>query len=195
MTLVDKRAQILEFATTELVEALQYYLRGLGVVFRLGEEVAAVERRAAGGALTRLRSGKQIVSELVLYAAGRQGATADLDLHAAGLEADARGRIAVDAGYRTAQPHIFAAGDVIGFPSLAATSMEQGRLAALAAFGEPARSMPALLPVRHLHDPRDLVRRDATRPSSQRARCPTSSASPATASSRAARSPATDPAC
>jgi NAD(P) transhydrogenase len=82
----------------------------------------------------------------VLYAAGRQGATDDLNLAAAGLEADARGRIAVDAQFRTAQSHIFAAGDVIGFPSLAATSMEQGRLAACAAFGIPASAMPSLLP-------------------------------------------------
>ena len=91
--------------------------------------------------MTVLASGKRIPSDAVLYAAGRQGATDGLDLAAAGLEADARGRIAVDAEYRTAQPHIFAAGDVIGFPGLAATSMEQGRLAALAAFdaaGAPA---------------------------------------------------------
>jgi len=146
VTLVEKRPEILDFVDGEIVEALQYSLRGLGVAFRLGEEVAAVQRRAAGGTLTLLRSGKQIPSDVVLYAAGRQGATSALDLQAAGLEADARGRIAVDADYRTAQPHIFAAGDVIGFPSLAATSMEQGRLATLAAFGERTGSMGALLP-------------------------------------------------
>ena len=116
------------------------------MVFRLGEEVEAVERRPGGGAVTQLRSGKRLPSEVVLYAAGRQGAPGELDLGAAGLDADARGRIAVGPDYPTAQPHIFAAGDVIGFPSLAATSMEQGRLAALAAFDLPARSMPTLLP-------------------------------------------------
>jgi NAD(P) transhydrogenase len=95
--------------------------------------------------VTCLRSGERIHSELVLYAAGRHGATRALDLAAAGLEAEDCGRIAVGPDFRTAQQHIFAAGDVIGFPGLAATSMEQGRLAALAAFGE-ARSTPALLP-------------------------------------------------
>ena len=145
VTVVDKRTAILDFADQEIVEALQYHLRGLGVVFRLGEEVEAVQR-CAGGAVTWLRSGKRIPSEVVLYAAGRQGATEDLNLAAAGLEADARGRLRVDEQFRTAQPHIFAAGDVIGFPSLAATSMEQGRLAALAALGRHLRSVPDLLP-------------------------------------------------
>jgi NAD(P) transhydrogenase len=145
VTLVEKRDRLLEFVDDELVEALQYHLRGLGLSLRLGEEVAEVHRRD-GGATTVLRSGKKIPSEVVLYAAGRQGATAELNLDAAGLRADARGRIEVDAEFRTSQPTIFAAGDVIGFPSLAATSMEQGRLAALAAFGRPAHSMPELLP-------------------------------------------------
>src|SRR5439155_5375960 len=103
--------QLLEFVDAEVVEALQYHLRGLGLVLRLGEEVDAVERLPAGGAVTRLRSGKLIPSEIVLYAAGRQGATSGLNLAAAGLEADARGRIAVGPDYRTSQPHIFAAGD------------------------------------------------------------------------------------
>jgi NAD(P) transhydrogenase len=146
VTLVEKRSGILDFVDQELVEALQYHLRGVGLTFRLGEEVEAVERLEGVGVVTRLRSGKQIPSEAVLYAAGRQGATGDLNLAAAGLAADERGRIAVDAHFRTVQPHIFAAGDVIGFPSLAATSMEQGRLAALAALEQPSRSLNALLP-------------------------------------------------
>jgi NAD(P) transhydrogenase len=146
VTLVDKRTRLLDFVDEEIAEALQYHVRGLGIVLRLGEEVAAVERRAGTGAITRLRSGKQIPSEIVLYAAGRQGATAGLNLATAGLQADRRGRIAVGPDYRTAQPHIFAAGDVIGFPSLAATSMEQGRIAALAAFDRAATALPALLP-------------------------------------------------
>jgi NAD(P) transhydrogenase len=145
VTVVEKRPRILDFVDDELVEALQYHLRGVGVVFRLGEEVAAVERRG-GRVLTRLRSGKELPSDVVLHAAGRQGAIDELNLAAAGLEADARGRIAVDEHYRTAQPHIFAAGDVIGFPSLAATSIEQGRLAALAALGAPAHALDGLLP-------------------------------------------------
>src|SRR5262249_7314533 len=88
------------------------------------------------GAITVLRSGKKIPADTVLYSAGRQGMTADLGLEAAGLAADERGRIKVDEFYRTDVPHIYAVGDVIGFPALAATSMEQGRLAALHAFGE-----------------------------------------------------------
>jgi NAD(P) transhydrogenase len=146
VTVVDKRPRILDFVDDELAEALQYHLRGLGVSFRLREEVDRVERVAEDWAVTCLRSGKQIPSEVVLYAAGRHGATADLGLSAAGLEADARGRLAVDGEFRTVQPHIHAAGDVIGFPSLAATSMEQGRLATLAAFAVPARAIPDLLP-------------------------------------------------
>ena len=144
VTVIDKRTRLLDFADEELVDALHYHLRGLGVTLRLGEEVSAVERRPDGSTVTCLASGKRIPSEVVLYAAGRQGATDDLKLENAGLEADARGRIAVDPSFRTAQPHIFAVGDVIGFPALAATSMEQGRRAACAAFGvfTPAPTAP-----------------------------------------------------
>ena len=102
--------------------------------------------RRSDGALTQLGSGKQIASEVVLYAAGRQGETEDLELEHAGLRADERGRLAVGPDYRTAVGHIFAAGDVVGWPALAATSMEQGRLASAHAFGEDA-SMSELLPI------------------------------------------------
>jgi NAD(P) transhydrogenase len=96
VTLVEKRQRILDFVDDELVEALQYHLRGLGLVFRLGEEVEGVRLLNGGGAVTRLASGKELPSDVVVYAAGRQGATGTLNLAAAGLEADARGRIAVD---------------------------------------------------------------------------------------------------
>ena len=145
VTVVEKRAHLLDFCDAQITEGLQYHLRDVGVVFRLGEEVTAVERHA-DGALTQLASGKQVASEVVLYAAGRQGETEDLKLERAGLEADERGRIAVGPDYRTAVEHIFAAGDVVGGPALAATSMEQGRLASAHAFGEDA-SMSELLPV------------------------------------------------
>jgi NAD(P) transhydrogenase len=145
VTLVDRRKHLLGFADVEIVEALSYYLAGIGVVFRLGHDVAAVER-SGEGVTTCLRTGERILSDLLVYAASRHGATDELDLGAAGLQADPSGRLAVDADLRTAQHHIFAAGDVTGFPGLAATSMEQGRLAALAAFGEPVNSNPALLP-------------------------------------------------
>ena len=145
VTVVEKRAHLLDFCDAQITEGLQYHLRDVGVVFRLGEEVTAVQRHA-DGALTQLASGKQVASEVVLYAAGRQGETEDLKLERAGLEADERGRIAVGPDYRTAVEHIFAAGDVVGGPALAATSMEQGRLASAHAFGEDA-SMSELLPV------------------------------------------------
>jgi NAD(P) transhydrogenase len=146
VTVVERRTRILECIDEELVEALQYHLRGLGLVFRLGEEAVAVEPLAARGAVTRLFGGERLESDVVFYAARRRGATDSLDLAAAGLEADERGRIPVGAGLRTAQPHIFAAGDVVDFPTLAATSMEQGRLAALAAFDRAHRPFERLLP-------------------------------------------------
>jgi NAD(P) transhydrogenase len=145
VTVVEKRPRLLDFCDAQIVEGLQYHLRDLGVVFRLGEEVTAVEQYE-GGALTHLGSGKRVASDVVLYAAGRQGETEGLDLENAGLEADPRGRISVGPDYRTAVEHIYAAGDVIGWPALAATSMEQGRLAAAHAFGEAA-SMSELLPI------------------------------------------------
>ncbi len=121
-------------------------LRDLAVTFRFGETVAAVEPHG-GRTITVLQSGKRIPADTVLYSAGRQGLTDELDLANAGLQADARGRVAVGQDFRTSVGHIFAVGDVIGFPALAATSMEQGRLAAYAAFGEPAKSIGDLLPI------------------------------------------------
>ena len=146
VTVVERRERMLEFCDLEIVEALKYHLRDLAVTFRFGESVAAVERRA-GGALTILESGKRIPADCVMYSAGRQGKTAELRLEAAGLAADARGRISVDEDYRTAVPHIYAVGDVIGFPALAATSMEQGRVAAQHACGEPVADMHGLQPI------------------------------------------------
>jgi NAD(P) transhydrogenase len=138
VTLVDGRPEMLDFCDREIVEALRFDLRDLGVMFRFGELVTRVERRGEE-TLTTLASGKQIAAEVVFYSAGRQGATRELELDNAGLEADARGRIAVGPTYRTAVDHIWAAGDVIGFPSLASTSAEQGRLAAAAASGFDVR--------------------------------------------------------
>ena len=146
VTIVDGRREMLEFCDEEIVEALRYHLRDLNVIFRFGEVVTRVDEHETG-TLTTLASGKRIPAEAVFYSAGRQGATADLKLENAGLEADKRGRIAVDDHYRTAVPHIYAAGDVIGFPSLAATSAEQGRLASADAFGIPVTTIPELLPI------------------------------------------------
>jgi NAD(P) transhydrogenase len=146
VTVVERRGRLLDICDAEIVEALQYHLRDLGVVFRFGETVSAVET-SENGTVTSLASGKRIPSDMVLYSAGRRGATDELDLAAAGLEADERGRLTVDAQYRTSVPSIFAAGDVIGFPSLAATSAEQGRLAACHAFGIPVGTRGSPLPV------------------------------------------------
>jgi NAD(P) transhydrogenase len=145
VTVVDARSDLLDFCDHEVVEALRYHLRDLNVVFRFGERVTAVQETPLG-TVTSLASGKQIPADVVFYSAGRRGATDALALEAAGLEADERGRIAVDERYRTAAPHIYGVGDVIGFPSLASTSAEQGRLASCDAFGLEAHSMSALLP-------------------------------------------------
>ena len=146
ITVVEQREGMLDFCDAEIVEALRYHLRDLAVTFRFGETVAAVERHARG-TLTVLESGKKIAADAVMYSAGRQGLTDELDLGRAGLTADKRGRIAVDEHYRTAVPHIYAVGDVIGFPALAATSMEQGRTAAYHACGEPVHGLQDLQPI------------------------------------------------
>jgi NAD(P) transhydrogenase len=146
VTVVDQRPRLLPFLDGEIAEALQYILRRENVTFRLNEQVASVDRQDGGGAVTRLASGKVIASEAVLYATGRQGCTERLQLERAGLEADKRGRIPIDEQFRTAVPHIFAVGDVAGPPGLAATAMEQGRLAALHAFDQPVRSHTELIP-------------------------------------------------
>jgi NAD(P) transhydrogenase len=146
VTVVDSRDEMLEFCDREIVESLQYSLRELGVVFRFGEHVAAVERQPSG-AIVLLASGKAIAADTVLYATGRQGAVDGLNLEQAGLQADDRGHITVDDQYRTIVPHIYAVGDVVGFPALAATSIEQGRQAAHHALGEPIDDTPALAPI------------------------------------------------
>ena len=146
VTVVEKRDTMLDFCDPEIVEALRFHLRDLAVTFRFGEEVTAVDV-GASGTVTTLASGKQIPADTVMYSAGRQGQTDHLDLPNAGLEADSRGRIFVDDQFRTKVDHIYAVGDVIGFPALASTSMDQGRLAAYHAFGEPAAGMPQLQPI------------------------------------------------
>jgi NAD(P) transhydrogenase len=146
VTVVEQRERMLEFCDIEVVEALKYHLRDLAVTFRFGETVSAVERHPEG-AIALLASGKRIPADTVMYSAGRQGMTAGLGLEAAGLSADDRGRIKVGEFFQTAVPSIYAVGDVIGFPALAATSMEQGRVAAQHACGEPLHAVSALQPI------------------------------------------------
>ncbi|NEE00025.1 Si-specific NAD(P)(+) transhydrogenase [Phytoactinopolyspora halotolerans] len=145
VTVVERRPRMLDFCDPEVVESLKFHLRDLSVTFRFGEDVEKVEV-GRNGTVTTLASGKRIPAQTVMYSAGRQGVTDRLGLEKAGLSADDRGRISVDGQYRTDVPHIFAVGDVIGFPALAATSMEQGRLASLHAFGEPANELRAIQP-------------------------------------------------
>jgi NAD(P) transhydrogenase len=149
VTLVERRDRVLEFLDHEIVDELIHQMRSRNVTFRFGETVAslAVSAEAPPRAVLNLESGKRIVADMVLFSAGRVPATASLNLAAAGIATDARARLTVDEFFRTAVPHIFAAGDVIGYPSLAATSSEQGRLAACTALGVQAGTLGAHFPV------------------------------------------------
>ena len=147
VTIVDKRPVLLDFADHEISEALSFYLRKLNCTLRLGEEVTEAVVERPGRVAVTLKSRKKIGADLLLYSIGRIGATATLGLAAAGLEPDDRGRLKVNENYQTAQPHIYAVGDVIGFPALASTSMEQGRLASCHAFGVACQSLPHLYPI------------------------------------------------
>ena len=149
VTLVEKRERPLEFLDREIVDDLIHQMRNRNVTFRMGESVSYMEitEGPSRRPVMMLESGKRIVSDLVLFSVGRLGATDQLNLEAAGLKADERGRLKVNNEFRTEVPHIFAAGDVIGYPSLAATSMEQGRLAACYAFGVKTRPMADHFPI------------------------------------------------
>lgn len=147
VTLIEKRNRLLEFADQEIIESLSYHLRDSRVTMRLGEEVESVEELPDGGVVANLESKKKVSGDALLYAVGRQGNVDDLNLSLAGLEADSRGRIPVDEHYQTKVEHIFAVGDVVGFPSLASVSMEQGRIAAARAFDDHATtSNPSFYP-------------------------------------------------
>jgi NAD(P) transhydrogenase len=136
VTLIERRPRLLEFADQEIVEALSYHLRDSRVTMRLNEEVESVEEMPDGTVVANLESKKKLQGDALLYAVGRQGNVDELNLASVGVESDSRGRIPVDKDFRTKAPNIFAVGDVIGFPSLASVSMEQGRIAAARAFGD-----------------------------------------------------------
>jgi NAD(P) transhydrogenase len=147
VTVIDQRAVILEFVDREIVEALSYHLRQLGITFRLGEKVTHVAiDPIRDRVVADLESGKRVQADALMYAVGRQANGDQLHLEAAGLAADSRGRLSVNQSFQTEVPHIYAAGDVIGFPALASTSMEQGRLAACHMFGIPFEHLPELFP-------------------------------------------------
>lgn len=147
VTLVETRETFLDFIDRELIDEFVHQLRDRGMIIRLGASVASIECDDAGWPVTVFDDGRRIRSEMLIYAAGRVGATAVLNLDACGLTADGRGRLKVDpATFQTEVPHIYAAGDVIGFPSLASTSMEQGRIAACHAFDLPMPPAPQYFP-------------------------------------------------
>ena len=147
VTLIDPSHTLLDFIDREIMDDFVHQLRDRGVTIRQGVAVSSVELDEQGWPVAHLEDGRRIRSEMLLYTAGRQGATADLGLENCGLTADKRGRLKVDpATFQTDQPHIYAAGDVIGFPSLASTSMEQGRIAACHAFGLPMPPAPQYFP-------------------------------------------------
>jgi NAD(P) transhydrogenase len=146
VTMVDQRKRLLGFVDEELIDCFHYQMRSMGVRLRLGEEVASCAPREDAQVVTTLKSGKVIVSDCALYSAGRVSATDDLGLDRLGLTADERGKLTVNENFQTAVPHVYAAGDVIGFPALASTSARQGRLAACHAFGMEEKTMDVPLP-------------------------------------------------
>jgi NAD(P) transhydrogenase len=146
VTLIDTRPRVLDFADREIAELMVARMREHGVTLRLGEEVAEVRLEQPGRVVAATRSGKAVVAEKLLYAVGREGNTADLGLEHAGLTPGRRGLLAVNEHYQTAVPHIYAVGDVIGFPSLAATAMHQGRLAMAHALGLAVNGADAHVP-------------------------------------------------
>jgi NAD(P) transhydrogenase len=146
VSVLESNDFILGFVDKEIVEELIHHLRDCNIQLRLNDQIKSINKRDDGKVICLLKSGKSIAVDTVLFAAGRQGVTDDLSLDAVGIEADSRGRIRVNEDYQTNIPHIYAAGDVIGFPSLASTSMEQGRHASCHAFGTEVHSQPELFP-------------------------------------------------
>lgn len=147
VTLIEPRSSMLDFIDRELIADFTHHLRDRGMVMRFGAAIERIERLPAGACRVALAGGRTVTADMVLYAAGRVGATDSLNLGACGLDFDSRGRLEVDGRtFQTSVPHIYAAGDVIGFPSLASTSMEQGRIAACHAFGEKVHAAPEFFP-------------------------------------------------
>jgi NAD(P) transhydrogenase len=147
VTLLDQRPTLLDFVDREIIESLCYQLRQLGTVFRLGERVISVGfDQDRSQVFAKLESGKVVRGQALLYSIGRQANSDKLNIEAAGIQTDGRGKLVVNDHYQTNVPHIYAAGDVIGFPALASTSMEQGRLASCHMFGKPSKMVSNLIP-------------------------------------------------
>ena len=146
VTLIDKRPRLLEFVDAEIIAALQQQMRNIGVTLYHEEEVLAIKKDADKTIHVCLKQAPPIQTATLMYAIGRVGATQGLNVEAVGLTPDERGRLSVNKHFQTAVPHIYAVGDVIGFPALASTSMHQGRHASCHAFGHPDRTDNSLLP-------------------------------------------------
>lgn len=146
VVLVDKRPRLLEFVDAQIIDALQRQMKEIGVTLCHEEEVVAIRKESDGQVTVSLSHRPPITTTTVMYAIGRIGATKRLNLEAVGIMPDARGRVIVNDHFQTAIPHIYAAGDVIGFPALASTSMQQGRHASCHAFNHPDHIDTDLLP-------------------------------------------------
>jgi Pyruvate/2-oxoglutarate dehydrogenase complex, dihydrolipoamide dehydrogenase (E3) component, and related enzymes len=146
VTLLERRNELLRFVDQEVVQALIYHMRTNGVMMKLGEDLDKVTQDERGRVVASLKSGKTVISDMLLYCMGRMANTDELNLGAIGIATDKMGQIKVNEHYQTEVPHIYAAGDVIGFPGLASTSMEQGRLAACHAFNVAQSSLPKVMP-------------------------------------------------
>ena len=159
VTLLDTRSNILDFLDEELKQRLLYRMLNSGVIMHFGEEVTKVTLPEPGRVEAHCASGKVVTAERALYAAGRQGNTDQLGLENIGLETSPRGQLSVNEFYQTHIPHVYAVGDVIGFPALAATAMHQGRLAAAHAFQhrkrpwqwKSSRNIDRSTSIRYLH--------------------------------------------
>jgi NAD(P) transhydrogenase len=146
VVLIDKRPRLLEFVDAEIIEALQQEMKDIGVTLYHEEEVVGIKKDAQGRVHVDLQKARPITASTLMYAIGRVGATKDLHLDRVGIVPDSRGRLIVNEHFQTSVPHIYAAGDIIGFPALASTSMQQGRHAACHAFGQEDRTDTALIP-------------------------------------------------
>lgn len=146
VTLIDKRPRLLEFVDAEIIDALQQQMKDIGVSLYHNEEVVGIQKAANGDVTVTLQQARPVTTTTLLYAIGRVGASRELNLEQAGLAADSRGRLTVNEHFQTSVPHIYAVGDIIGFPALASTSMQQGRHASCHAFGQPDSTDNALLP-------------------------------------------------
>ncbi|WP_419905790.1 Si-specific NAD(P)(+) transhydrogenase [Kiloniella sp.] len=146
VTVIEPRDTMLDFIDRELIAEFMHVLRQQNVTFRFGQGVSEVTKVEGGGNIITLENKRIVKADMVLFSAGRMGATDKLDLDKAGVKADHRQRIKVNENFQTGVDHIYAAGDVIGFPSLASTSMEQGRIVACHAFEQDAHDAPEYFP-------------------------------------------------